>query len=146
MVQINQLSSASDISGGDLIPVFKTSQGDARKLSFTTLLDWINENATASNRQVTQYASPGANGFSVTVSQGNVWLLLTPAAGYSSGGVVLPGAPSDRDTVTVTSTQAVTSLAVTSTKSVIGEPTAIAANGFFTMRYDGVNGAWYRIG
>lgn len=145
MANINQLSATDTLTGGDQIPVYKQSQGDARKASVTTLMGYVNANVTTVT-QNTQYAAPAATGFSVTVNTGNVWLLLTPVSTFAAGAVVLPSGASDKDTVTVTCTQIVTSLTVSSGATVIGSPTTLAANDFFSMRYDGSTSAWYRIG
>jgi len=145
MATINQLSATDTLTGGDLLPVYKQNQGDARKCSITTLMGYVNANVTTVT-QNTQYAAPAATGFSVTVNTGNVWLILTPVSTYAAGAIVLPAGASDKDTVTVSCTQIVTSLTVSSGASVVGAPTTLAANGFFTMRYDGVNSTWVRVG
>ncbi len=44
MTTINQLSSMDSVSGGDLLPVFSTSNGDARKASISLLLAYIAAN------------------------------------------------------------------------------------------------------
>ena len=145
MATINQLSATDSLNGGDLLPVYKQNQGDARKCSITTLMDYVNANVTTVT-QNTQYAAPAATGFSVTVNTGNVWLILTPVSTYAAGAIVLPAGATDKDTVTVNCTQIVTSLTVSSGATVVGAPTTLAANGFFTMRYDGATSTWYRIG
>jgi len=145
MATINQLSATSSLSGGDQLPVYKQGQGDARKASITTLMDYVNANVTTVT-QNTQYAAPAATGFSVTVNTGNVWLILTPVSTYAAGAIVLPTGATDKDTVTVNCTQIVTSLTVSSGATVVGAPTTLAANGFFTMRYDAATSTWYRIG
>lgn len=144
MATINQLSATDTISGGDLLPVYKQNQGDARKCSITTLMDYVNANVTTVT-QNTQYAAPAATGFSVTVNTGNVWLILTPVSTYAAGAIVLPTGATDKDTVTVNCTQIVTSLTVSSGATVVGAPTTLAANGFFTMRFDAATSTWYRI-
>jgi len=146
MTEINRLTSTDALAAGDLLPVYKQSQGDARKASITVLMEYINANADLPGDQSTQYAAPISTGFSVTVNAGDVWLILTPTAGFAAGTIALPDAPADKDTVTVNCTQAVTTLTVSSGKTVTGEPTTLAANAFFTMRYDAVAGVWYRIG
>lgn len=145
MATINQLSSTSALSGGDTLPVYKQDQGDARKASITTLMDYVNANVQTVT-QNTQYAAPAATGFSVTVNTGNVWLILAPVSTYAAGAIVLPTGASDKDTVTVNCTQIVTSLTVSSGATVVGAPTTLAANDFFTMRYDAATSSWYRIG
>lgn len=144
MATINQLSATDSLNGGDLLPVYKQNQGDARKCSITTLMEYVNANVTTVT-QNTQYAAPAATGFSVTVNTGNVWLILTPVSTYAAGAIVLPTGASDKDTVTVNCTQIVTSLTVSSGATVVGAPTTLAANGFFTMRFDAATITWYRI-
>ena len=144
MATINQLSATDSLNGGDLLPVYKQNQGDARKCSITTLMDYVNANVTTVT-QNTQYAAPAATGYSVTVNTGNVWLILTPVSTYAAGAIVLPTGASDKDTVTVNCTQIVTSLTVSSGATVVGAPTTLAANGFFTMRFDAATSTWYRI-
>jgi len=41
MPYINQLSAVDSLSAGDQVPVFATSQGDARKFSLTTLVTFL---------------------------------------------------------------------------------------------------------
>lgn len=146
MTTINRLSAVGALASGDQLPVYSQGLGDTRRAALSVLLAWVEANANLPGQQVTQYAAPSATGFTVTVGAGNVWLLLTPVAGYAAGTIALPDAPADRDTVTVNCTQAVTTLTVSSGKSVTGAPTTLAANAFFTMRFDAVTDAWYRIG
>jgi hypothetical protein len=105
---------------------------------------------------VTQYASPNASGYVVTVSPPTagtpVWLLLTPLAGYANLTINLP-AGVDGQEVLVSSTQAVTgALTVTGAtvgagaQPVNGAPATLAANGFFRLKFNAVQGSWYRVG
>jgi hypothetical protein len=41
MATINQLSAVDVLQGGDQIPVYDQSNGDARKASITTLKDYV---------------------------------------------------------------------------------------------------------
>ncbi len=41
MTQINQLSAYDSPSAGDQLPVFSTANGDARKMSLTTLVSFL---------------------------------------------------------------------------------------------------------
>lgn len=145
MTTINQLSATSSLASGDQFVVYKQDQGDARKVSVTALMAYVNANVTTAT-QNTQYAAPAASGFSVTVNTGNVWLILTPVSTYAAGTIILPIGAGDKNTVTVNCTQIVTSLTVSSGATVVGAPTTMAANGFFTMRYDAATSTWYRVG
>jgi hypothetical protein len=57
--------------------------------------------------------------------------------------IAMPNA-TDGQRIVVNCTQAVTTLSYTG-GTVNGAPTTIAANGFFTLEFDGVLGVWYRV-
>jgi hypothetical protein len=78
MSNINQLSTINTLQGGDLIPVWSTNNGDTRKASMTTLATYMQSALTLPGALATQYSAPSASGFSVTVSAGDTWLVLTP--------------------------------------------------------------------
>ena len=147
MTNINQLSSMDSLSGGDLLAVWATSNGDTRKSSLTLLTSYMQTNLALPGSLATQYAAPSATGFSVTVSAANTWLLLTPTGTFAAGTIVLPSAPTDKSEVSVNCTQTVSALTVSGAgRTVTGAPTALTANGFFTMRFDAATNAWYRVG
>ena len=153
-VQIYQLSEVATGSSGQQLPVFDPSKGDTRKISLSTLLAWLQTQlAVGRPEAVTQYAAPSATGFSVQITDGDedVHLILTPAAGYADGEVVLPAVANARDKqlVIVNCTQTVVNFVVdgNGATAVTGAPTTIAAaNEFFTMCYDLPTSTWYRIG
>tara|TARA_R110000787_G_scaffold19317_1_gene58148 strand:+ start:285 stop:746 length:462 start_codon:yes stop_codon:yes gene_type:complete len=153
MPTINQLSAVDTLNAGDQIPVYVQNSGDARKAAMSVLQAYMQSNLSIPGTLTTQYASPVpspdpsiSTEFTVTVSAGNTWLLLTPTGPFAKGNIVLPSSPDDQAEVSVSSTQTVAVLAVSAAASVTGAPTALAANGFFTMRYDAVNISWYRVG
>jgi hypothetical protein len=47
MPTINQLPTVTQVSGGDQLPLFVTNQGDARRCSVTTLIEYIQVNFEA---------------------------------------------------------------------------------------------------
>lgn len=149
MATINQLTAASSLSLSDLLAVYSSGNGDARKASLSLLLEFLQEQMTAAGGLVSQYAAPNATGFSVTVapptSGGSVWLLITPTAGFAAGALVLPTTATHGQEVLVSCTQSVATLTV-SGGTVNGAPSALSANGFFRLRYDGVLASWFRIG
>jgi len=152
-VQIYQLSEVATGSSGQQLPVFDPSKGDTRKISLSTLLAWLQTQlAVGRPEAVTQYAAPSATGFSVPIKDGpeDVHLILTPAAGYADGEIVLPSAANARDKqlVIVNCTQAVATFVVNANGAiaVTGAPGALLANDFFTLCYDLATSTWYRIG
>jgi len=142
MANIYNLPRTADAASSDLLAVWSQALGAEAAMPFSAFLTYIQAN-TAQGSLRTQYAAPSATGFSVTVTAGNTHLLMTPGAAYAAGTVVLPTA-SDGQVLTITSTQAVSTLTLSGAE-VHGEPTGLSANGFYTIRYDAVTGAWYRI-
>lgn len=151
MATINQLSAVSSLSLADLIVIYSSANGDARKASLSALLDLFSGLITAADDKVTTYASPSSNGFTVTLpdNDSSAWLILTPTAGFAAGTIKLPavGNAVDRQEVLVNCTQVVTALTIDGNgATVTGEPTTLAANAFFRLRFDAVADVWYRVG
>lgn len=142
---INNLTSATALSLADLFPLWPSADQDTRKATVQALLDLLEANLSVPGELTTQYAAPSATGFSVTVTDADAWLVLTPAAGYAAGTIVLPSVREAGQRVQVNCTQAVTTLTVSGNgTTVTGAPTTLAANGFFAMTYDATLNAWYR--
>lgn len=153
MTTINELSAVAVLTGADLVPIFSSANGDARKASMTVLAAFVQSLLTAARGDETQYFAPAATGFTVTVSPttdgGSVYLLMTPTGAFAAGTIVLPpkAACQDGQQLIVSTTQAVTVLTVSGNgaTAVNGAPTTLAANGFFKMRYDAIFASWFRI-
>lgn len=151
MPTINQLSQMSQVSGADLLAVYSSSNGDARKLAVSALLTYFQ----------TQFASPTmavnlsvpTTGFSIAVPTPvaqQQWMLLQPVGTLATGTITLPLNTSTPDgtEVLITSTQTVTALTVSlnGATAAFGAPTTIAANGFARLRFYSATNSWYRIG
>jgi hypothetical protein len=154
MTTINRLSAVDSLEGGDQIPIYDSGNGDARKSSLTLLKSWLQANLTFTDpKPTTQRYAPSATGWSVTVTDGSddagdVHLIVTPAAGYAAGTITLPALASltDKQTVTVNCTQAVTTLTVSGNgATVTGAPTSLSANDYFTLKFDEYADTWYRV-
>lgn len=153
MPTINELSAVDALAVADNFPLYDASNGDARRVSLSTLLAYMQANLTTNSLE-TQYSAPSATGFSVTIlpstAGGSVHLILTPVAGYAAGTIVLPLSTglADKQEVVVNCTQSVASLTVSGNGAgaVTGAPTSLAANGFFRMKYDAALSTWYRVG
>lgn len=125
--------------------------GQDYRLLSSSVLDYIQSNLTFPSDFTPQYSAPTATGFSVQVTDGsdNIHLILTPAAGYAAGTIVLPALANcvDGQEVLVNCTQAVTTLTLNGNgATVVGGPTTLAANAFFRIRFDDVLNRWYRVG
>lgn len=155
MPTINQLTQTSDLSAGDLFPLYSQANGDARAAALSVILAYVEENFGVSFAEyVSQYSAPNASAFNVQVTDGknnntNVHLILTPTGGFAAGTVTMPAKAScvDKQELLVNCTQAVTALTVAGNgATVTGAPTTLAANAFFRLKYDAVTSTWYRVG
>lgn len=147
MTDINRYNQVQSVISSTQFPVWDSVNGVEGRASAQQVADFVNSLIGGASGVSTQYASPNATGFSVSVKNSfNNWLLLTPLAGYAAGTLVLPDSPVNLQQVTVSCTQSVTTLTVSGNgKTVNGAPTTLAANATFSLRYDGLNQSWYRI-
>jgi len=149
--QINQLTAALP-GASQSIPVYDPSKGDSRRFSLSDLLTWIQANtATGSQEPGTQYSAPVIAG-NVLVSDTNkdTHLVITPAAGLAALTLTMPAKANlrDKQSFIANCTQAITALTIAGNGATIatGAPTALLANGYFTLKYDATLNVWYRIG
>lgn len=150
MPQINQLSSISQVSGANQIPVYDQNNGDARKMSVSALLQYFQATFAAPTVATNLY-TPGT-GFNVAVPtpvSEQQWMVIQPAGTLASGTITLPlntGTP-DGTEVLVTTTQQITSftLALNGASNAYGAPSTLSAQDFFRMRFYQATNSWYRI-
>ena len=152
-VEIIRLSAVDALAAGDQLPLYSAANGDARRASLTLLASYLQPLITSQDDMETQYSAPNATGFNITVAPtvagGDVWLRITPTAGFAAGTVTLPLLASsvDKQEVLVSCNQAVTTLTVGGNGSTVeGAPTTLAANAFFRLRYEAVFHVWVRVG
>ena len=148
MSTINQLSAISALSGGDLFAVWQTSNGDSRKVSVNTLIEYFEDNFSSPDFDKTVNVPVTGFSLSFTDNSQNQWLILRPAGTLATGTVVLPVSTGviDGQEVKVTSTEAVTALTVNGNGATVnGGPTTLAADGYFTLKYEATTAEWYRV-
>jgi hypothetical protein len=145
-------SRTDSISLSDLFLVYKNADVDYRAAPASVVLAWLQANIVFPGNFVTQYAAPAATGFTVTIPDvdHDVHLILTPLAGYAAGTIKLPLSLTcaDGQRVLVNCTQALTTLTINlnGASGAIGAPTTLAANAFFTLKFDLASNNWYRVG
>lgn len=148
------LSRVTSISTSDLFMIWSSSAQDYRLAPFDVVMSALAAQIATDGDIETQYSAPAATGFSVTIAPSvagnNVWLLMTPVAGYAAGTIVLPALATlvDGQEVIVSTTQAITTLTVSlnGATAANGAPTTMAANAYFRLKYDATLSSWYRIG
>ena len=150
MPLINQLPVLSQLSSGDQFAVYNTANGDARRVSVNALLTYFQQSFASPTMAVNLY-TPGT-GFNIalpTPATASMWALLQPAGTLASGTVVLPlnTATPDGTEVLITTTQQITAftLGLNGAAAAFGDPTTLAAEDFFRMRFVQATNSWYRI-
>ena len=149
MPAINQLPTASTLSGSDNLPIYSAVNGDARKMSLTALVAYFQANFT-SQTFVKNIQTP-ADGFNLTATQDGqwAWMLLRPTVPCATGTVVLP-APSvaaDGQEFLITTTQPVTAFTLNGNgaTALYGAPSVLGVDDKFKMKYDSQTTSWYAV-
>jgi hypothetical protein len=150
MPTINQLSGISQVSGGDLLPVYVSNNGDARKVSITQLLQYFQQ-TFASPTVATNLYTPGT-GFNITVPtpvSEQQWMILQPAGTLASGTIKLPlntGVP-DGTEVLITSTQTITALtiALNGASAIFGNVSTLSVGAAVCYRFYQATNSWYAV-
>lgn len=92
--------------------------------------------------QSVQYVVP-LTGNTVAVSSSTTQLILEPAGTLATLTVTLPASPSNGQTVSLSSTAAITALTLNG-GTIVGAVTTLAANAFAAYCFQGTK--WYRVG
>lgn len=150
MPQINQLPLLAQVSPGDQVPVYSPNNGDARRLPISQLLQYFQQ-TFASPTLATNVYTPGT-GFNLAVPTPvaqQQWMLIQPAGTLATGTVTLPlnTQTPDGTEVLITTTQQITAftLGANGASQLYGDPTTLAAEDFFRMRFVQATNSWYRI-
>ena len=86
-------------------------------------------------------------GFSYTIPAGVVGTVFSPAGTLLTGTIVMPAAPVDGMTVSLSTTQAITTLTLNANtgQSISNAVTTFAVGGTAAYLYRAANTMWYRI-
>ena len=150
MSYFNQLALLATPNGGDQLAIYSTNNGDARRLPLSALLTYFQQQFAAPTLATNIYTP--TTGFSIgvptPVSQ-QQWVLLQPAGTLASGTVTLPlnTITPDGTEVLITTSQQITAftLGANGAANLYGDPTTLAAEDFFRMRFVQAMNSWYRI-
>jgi len=155
LANINELSSTDTLFAGDLLPVWKTNNGDTRKAAMSVLQAYMQNNltfptATGQAQFVVQYASPVATGFTVTLASNsnNQWLILSPTGSFAAGTITFPPLASlaDNQEILIVSTQDISALTISGNGATVsGAPAGVSANGSLRFKYNAFGSIWYRV-
>ena len=151
MPLIYQLPLVSQASAGDQIPVYTPNNGDARRLPISALLTFFQQQFASPTMATNVYVP--STGFSIAVPTPvaqQQWIILQPIATLATGTLTLPLNTSTPDgtEVLINTTQQITAftLSLNGATAAYGDPTTLAAEDFFRMRFVQSTNSWYRIG
>jgi hypothetical protein len=149
MPTINQLPTITTLSGGDQLPVYATSNGDARKASITTLVEYFQTTFADPNYTVVINA-PTNSGFNIALaaSSQSIWLIMNPNGTFAAGSVTLPPVADcyDGQEIIMISTQTISALTINGNGgTLVGVPASLGAGSSFTIRFNELQSTWYTI-
>jgi len=144
------ISATDQISSGDQFVITKSQSGDFRTATQDAVLDFFQSQFATPGTAATLYVPSTGFNIAIGTPTSNIWALLQPAGTLATGTVTLPlnTVTPDGTEVLVTTTQVITTfaLAANGASALYGNPTTMAANAFFRMRFYSDTNSWYRIG
>ncbi|QIC70760.1 hypothetical protein [Acinetobacter indicus] len=144
-----RLNITDRIGLNDSVVLWSANNQDFRGVPLNALKEAIKEQANQSSLPV-QHFNPNSN-FTLNIDNHEVgtYLVLNPSTSITTGSIKLPERyeVTDGQVVLVACSQQVTNFSVDGNNAlVIGAPNALAANGFFKLKYDKLSNTWYRVG
>lgn len=134
----------------DSVVIWSGDNGDFRGVPLDVLKEAIKPEQGNQSSLLVQHFNPNAN-FTLNIDNHEVgtYLVLNPSTSITAGSITLPERyeVTDGQVVLVACSQQVTNFSVDGDNAlVIGAPNALAANGFFKLKYDKLSNTWYRVG
>lgn len=145
-----RLNITDHIGPNDSIVLWSANNQDFRGVPIELLIERIQENKLDQPPIQIQHFNPNAN-FTLNIENHEVgtYLILNPSASITTGSIKLPERydVTDGQVLLVACAQQVNNFSVDGNNAlVIGAPNALAANGFFKLKYDKLSNTWYRVG
>jgi hypothetical protein len=150
---IDQLTRVTSMNTGDRIPKYDASNADDATISYTNFLTALNAILEPANSRpvFTKQTSTPTAGATIQVTDGSddIWLLITPAGTLATLTITLPAIANVRDgqEILIYCSQIITTLTIdeNGATDLINEPTSLAANQTFTLKYDSTSDTWYNM-
>ncbi|RBA42333.1 MULTISPECIES: hypothetical protein [Acinetobacter] len=146
-----RLNITDRIGPNDSVVLWSANNQDYRGAPVDLLVEKVKEGIQVNQSPLlVQHFNPNAD-FTLNIENHEVgtYLILNPSVGIKTGSIKLPEryGVTDGQVVLVTCSQQVNNFSVNGNNAlVIGAPNALAANGFFKLKYDKLSNTWYRVG
>ena len=145
-----RLNMTDRIGPCDSVVIWSGDNGDFRGVPLDVLKEAIKPELGNQSSLLVQHFNPNGD-FTLNIENHEIgtYLILNPSVSITTGSIKLP----ERYTVTdgqvllVACAQQVNNFSIDGNNAlVIGAPNALAANGFFKLKYDKLSNTWYRVG
>lgn len=146
-----RLNITDRIGPNDSVVLWSANNQDYRGAPVDLLVEKVKEGIQVNQSPLlVQHFNPNAD-FTLNIENHEVgtYLILNPSVSITTGSIKLPEryGVTDGQVVLVTCSQQVDNFSVDGNNAlVIGAPNALAANGFFKLKYDKLSNTWYRVG
>lgn len=145
-----RLNITDRINPNDSVVLWSANNQDFRGVPIELLIERIQENKLDQPPINIQHFNPNAD-FTLNIENHEVgtYLILNPSASITTGSIKLPERydVTDGQVLLVACAQQVSNFSIDGNNAiVIGAPNALAANGFFKLKYNKLSNTWYRAG
>lgn len=147
-----RLNITDRIGPNDSVVLWSANNQDYRGVPVDLLIEKIQESIKKADYPPIhiQHFNPNAN-FTLNIENHEVgtYLILNPSVSITTGSIKMPERydVTDGQVLLVACAQQVNNFSVDGNNAlVIGAPNALAANGFFKLKYDKLSNTWYRVG
>lgn len=147
-----RLNITDRIGPNDSVVLWSANNQDFRGVPVDLLIEKIQESIKKVDYPPIhiQHFNPNAN-FTLNIENHEVgtYLILNPSVSIETGSIKMPERydVADGQVLLVACAQQVNNFSVDGNNAlVIGAPNALAANGFFKLKYDKLSNTWYRVG
>lgn len=145
-----RLNITDKIGDSDSVVIWSANNQDYRGIPINVLKEAIKPEIGNQSSLLVQHFNPNAD-FTLDIENHEVgtYLILNPSVSITTGSIKLPERYSvtDGQVLLVACAQQVNNFSIDGNNAlVIGAPNALAANGFFKLKYDKLSNTWYRVG
>lgn len=147
-----RLNITDKIGDSDSVVIWSANNQDYRGVPVDLLIEKIQESIKKVDYPPIhiQHFNPNAD-FTLDIENHEVgtYLILNPSTSITTGSIKLPERYSvnDGQVLLVACAQQVNNFSADGNNAlVIGAPNALAASGFFKLKYDKLSNTWYRVG
>lgn len=145
-----RLNITDRLGPNDSVVIWSANNQDYRGVPVDVLKEVVRPELGNQSSLLVQHFNPNSN-FTLNIENHEVgtYLVLNPSVSITTGSIKMPERydVTDGQVLLVACAQQVNNFSIDGNNAlVIGSPNALAANGFFKLKYDKLSNTWYRVG